>query len=79
MKSIETIEFEHRPGRFDAIQPSTNFGIFEESRCNHTSSDTGLGMRRLADWFGPAPIAESSAISDRHHDQDLIGSRSVDY
>jgi hypothetical protein len=27
MQSIETVEFEHRPGRFDAIQPSTNLGI----------------------------------------------------
>jgi hypothetical protein len=27
-KSIQAVEFEHRPGRFDAIQPSTNFGIF---------------------------------------------------
>jgi hypothetical protein len=27
-KSIQTVEFEHRPGRFDAIQPSTNLGIF---------------------------------------------------
>ena len=26
MQSIETVEFEHSPGRFDAIEP-TNFGI----------------------------------------------------
>ena len=27
-KSIQAVEFEHRPGRFAAIQPSTNFGFF---------------------------------------------------
>ena len=27
MQSIETVEVEHRPGRFDAIQPTTNLGI----------------------------------------------------
>jgi hypothetical protein len=27
-KSIQAVEFEHRPGRFDAIEPPTNFGIF---------------------------------------------------
>jgi hypothetical protein len=26
-KSIQVVEFERRPGRFDAIEPSTNFGI----------------------------------------------------
>lgn len=28
MQRIETAETEHRPGRFDAIQPPTNLGIF---------------------------------------------------
>ena len=41
-KSIQAVEFEHRPGRFDAIQPSTNFGILEESWCNHVRSGTDL-------------------------------------
>src|SRR5438105_5572899 len=31
MKGIETVEFEHGPGRFDAIEPPTNLGILEES------------------------------------------------
>ncbi len=26
-KSILAVEFEHRPGRFDAVEPSTNLGI----------------------------------------------------
>ena len=30
-KSIQAVEFERRPGRFDAIQPSTNLGILQES------------------------------------------------
>ena len=30
-KGIQTVEFEHRPGRFDAIEPTTNVGILEES------------------------------------------------
>jgi hypothetical protein len=37
-KSIQAVEFEHRPGRFDAIQPLTNLGILEESWCNHGSA-----------------------------------------
>ena len=49
MKGIETVEFEHGPGRFDAIQPSTNFGILQESWRNHIPSDTGLGIRSLPD------------------------------
>jgi hypothetical protein len=76
-KSIQAVEFEHRPGRFDAIQPSTNLGVLEESWCNHTSPDTGLGIRGLPDWLSTAPIAESSAVSNRHHHQDLIGSRRI--
>ena len=42
MKSIETVEFEHRPGRFDAIEPSTNLRILEESWCNHDKPTYGL-------------------------------------
>jgi hypothetical protein len=34
-KSIQALEFEHRPGRFDAIQPSTNFRVLEECWCHH--------------------------------------------
>src|SRR6202035_5926090 len=43
-KSIQAVEFEHRPGRFDAIEPSTNLGILEESWCNHIPYGTGLGI-----------------------------------
>ena len=38
MKGIETVEFEHGPGRFDAIEPSSNFGIFQKSWCNHDTA-----------------------------------------
>ena len=47
-KSIETVEFEHRPDRFDAIQPSTNVGILEESWRNHdTAYLRSLKFRQL--------------------------------
>jgi hypothetical protein len=28
MKGIETVEFEHGPGRFNAIEPPTNLGFW---------------------------------------------------
>src|ERR1700758_2933400 len=74
MKGIETVEFEHGPGRFDAIEPPTNLGILEESRRDHL---TPAWISTLPDRLGAAPIPESSAISDRHHDQDLIWSRCI--
>ena len=77
-KSIQAVEFEHRPGRFDAIQPSTNLGILLEilvqpyARLIPGSSDLAL-----PDWLSPAPIPQPPAISNRHHDQDLVGSRRI--
>jgi hypothetical protein len=48
MKSIETVEFEHRPGRFNAIEPTTKLGTGEESWCNHdTAYLRSLKLRRL--------------------------------
>ena len=47
-KSIEAVEFEHRPGRFDAIEPSTNLGILEESWCNHDTAYYGLQISAVA-------------------------------
>ena len=41
-KSIQAVEFEHRPGRFDAIQPPTNLRILEEAWCNHDTPTYGL-------------------------------------
>src|SRR5262249_41596960 len=35
MKRVQAVEFEHRPGRLDAAQPSANLRIIEESRSNH--------------------------------------------
>ena len=67
-KSVQAVEFEHRPGRFDAIRPSTNLGILEESWCNHMRSDTGLGIKSLPDWLSAAPIPQTPAISNRHDD-----------
>ena len=79
-KSIQAVEFEHRPGRFDAIPPTTNLGILEESWCGHMRSDTGLlGFYPLPDRRSTTPIPQPPAISDRHHDQDLVGSRGIGY
>src|ERR1700730_5669584 len=36
-----------------------------------------LGFVLLPDRLCPAPIPQPPAISDRHHDQDLIGSRCI--
>ena len=47
-KSIQAVEIEHRPGRFDAIEPSTNLRILEESWCNHgTAYQRYLKFRQL--------------------------------
>src|SRR5215469_17032792 len=40
-KRVQAVEFGHRPGWFDAIQPSTNLGIIEESRSNHERAYAG--------------------------------------
>ena len=76
MKGIETVEFEHGPGRFDAIEPATNLGILEESWRDHL---TPAWISTLPDRLGAAPIAEPPAISNRHHDQDLVRSRRIGY
>jgi len=47
-KSIQAVEFKHRPGRFGAIEPSTNLRILEESWCNHdTAYPRSLKFRQL--------------------------------
>src|SRR5260370_33164083 len=70
----ETVEFEHGPGRFDAIEPPTNLGILEESWRDHL---TPAWISTLPDRIGAAPIAESSALGYCHHPQDLVWSRGI--
>ena len=56
-KSIQAVEFQHRPRWFDAIEPPTNFGILQESWCDHMMSDTGLL------GFSPSGLARSRTYS----------------
>src|SRR5215469_7566799 len=65
-KRVQAVEFEHRPGWFDAIQPSTNLGIIEESRSNHISTHCGFRILPLSDRLNGAPTAGSSLIDNRH-------------
>ena len=74
---IQAVEFQHCPGRFDAIQPSAHLGIFEKSRSYHARSYIPLGFGPLPNRLGIAPIAKPSTIGNRHDDQDFIGSRGV--
>ena len=75
MKSIEAVEVKHRPGRFDAIEPSTNLRIFQKSWCNHTSSDIGLGIRSST---GLARYRTDSAAARHQRSPSRPGSRPVE-
>lgn len=35
VQRIEAAKLQHRPSRFDAVQPSADFGVFEKSWSNH--------------------------------------------